>query len=79
MALRKRGGNFFNSLQKEGGTQKGGEGFPQKIGWWFNPGGNYANFLRKFLLGRKCAKMAQFFCLSVKPCLRNYENTSCNS
>ena len=29
----KEGGNFFNLLQKKGGTQKGGRGFPQKRGW----------------------------------------------
>ena len=35
-----RGGdNFLNLLQKEGGTQKVGGGFPQKRGG-FNPGGN---------------------------------------
>ena len=40
--LLERGGNFFNLLQKEGGTQKGGEGFPQKrVG--SNPGGNYVS------------------------------------
>ena len=34
----KDGGNFFNLLQKEWGTQKGGRGS--------NPGGNYEGFLR---------------------------------
>ena len=39
--LSERGGNFFNLLQKEGGTQKGVM-FPQKRGEGSNPGGNYA-------------------------------------
>ena len=39
--LSEKGGvNFFNLLQKDGGTQKGGGGFPQKRGG-SNPGGNY--------------------------------------
>ena len=39
--LSERGGNFFNLLQKERGTQKGGgRGFPQKRRG-SNPGGNY--------------------------------------
>ena len=37
----KHGGNFFNLLQKEGGTQKEGGEFPHKK-WGSKPGGNYA-------------------------------------
>ena len=46
--LSERGGNFFNLLQKEGGTQKGGgvRGFPEKRlegggAGGSNLGGNY--------------------------------------
>ena len=39
--LSERGGNFLNLLQKEGGTQKVGGGFPHKKGD-SNLGGNYA-------------------------------------
>ena len=42
MALRKRGGNFFNLLQKEGGTQKGGVPSEKgREGMGSNPGRNY--------------------------------------
>ena len=37
--LSERGGNFFNLLQKEGGTQK--RGGPSEKGGGSNPGGNY--------------------------------------
>ena len=37
--LSERGGNFFNLLQKEGGTQKGGGVASEKGG--SNPGGNH--------------------------------------
>ena len=56
----KEGDNFFNLLQKEGGTQKGG-GFPQKGGegggGGSNPRGNYDGYTREwkffFYLGLK--------------------------
>ena len=38
--LSERGGNFFNLLQKEGGTQKGGFA-SEKGGGGSNPGGNH--------------------------------------
>ena len=38
--LSERGVNFFNLLQKEGGTQKGGGGGSSEKGG-SNPGGNY--------------------------------------
>ena len=45
--ISERWGNFLNLLEKEGGTQKNGKGFPQKKregGRGSNLGGNYGDF-----------------------------------